>query len=132
MRPLRWRGTNGKILRVWSLCHSSTHTFFILYCSCVILYQNNINFSRTRFKTIFEPQDTMKHINELATYTERHVCVTKKNQSILPQRTSKLQSRDQPDTPNHTSLLIFFSLRYCTKKGYDPRDACNSEPRCNY
>ena len=53
-----------------------------------MLYHNNINFSGTRFKTIIEPQDTMKHINELATYTERHVCP--KNQLIPPQRTSKL------------------------------------------
>ena len=72
-----------------------------------MLYQNSISFSRLRLKTIIEPQDTMKHINELATCTERHVCVTKKNQSILPQRTNKLQSKDQPDTTDYTSLLFF-------------------------
>ena len=59
----------------------------------------------------------MKQIKELATYTECHVCVAKKSQSILPQWTSTLQCKDQPDTLNYTSLLTSSILRYCTKRG---------------
>ena len=73
----------------------------------------------------------MKQINKLASYTERNVCAAKINHSTLPQRISKLQSKDQPDTLNYTSLLTFSLLRYCTKKGDYPRDAWNSELPCN-